>query len=156
MMKWSSDKVKVTVNKFGVHSRHVIRCFLLHYAVFYLANVDMNTHTSVFLWYLKSQFFPRKHVLMSLGLSYPIYSPATPTRRLLVTFIVYSLPLCIYSIQVACFDAVFDCITNMIGRLFNLHIVKSTPNNQTWKRRDFSIFILQLTSHSTFSYVFIL
>ena len=30
------------------------------------------------------------------------------------------------SIQVACFDAIFDCITNMIGRLFNLHIVK--PN----------------------------
>ena len=35
------------------------------------------------------------------------------------------------AIQVACFDAIFDCITNMIGRLFNLHIVKSTPNNQT-------------------------
>ena len=37
------------------------------------------------------------------------------------------------AIQVACFDAIFDCITNMIGRLFNLHIVKSTLNNQTWK-----------------------
>ena len=35
------------------------------------------------------------------------------------------------AIQVACFDAIFGCITNMIGRLFNLHIVKSTPNNQT-------------------------
>ena len=35
-------------------------------------------------------------------------------------------------IQVACFDAIFDCITDMIGRLFNLHIVKSMPNNQTW------------------------
>ena len=33
------------------------------------------------------------------------------------------------AIQVACFDAIFDCITNMIGRSFNLHIVKSTPNN---------------------------
>ena len=29
--------------KFGVHSRHVIRCFLLHYAVFCLANVNVNT-----------------------------------------------------------------------------------------------------------------
>ena len=38
----------------------------------------------------------------------------------------------------------------MIGRLFNLHIVKSTPNNQTWKRRGFLIFILTLTSHFTF------
>ena len=35
------------------------------------------------------------------------------------------------AIQVACFDAIFDYITNMIGRLFNLHIVKSTQNNQT-------------------------
>ena len=35
------------------------------------------------------------------------------------------------AIQVACLDAIFDCISNIIGRLFNLHIVKSTPNNQT-------------------------
>ena len=60
------------------------------------------------------------------------------------------------AIQVACFDIIFDCITNMIGRLFNLHIVKSMPNNQTWKRQGFLIFILTLTSHFTFSYVFIL
>ena len=60
------------------------------------------------------------------------------------------------AIQVACFDAIFDCITNMLGRLFNLHIVKSTPNNQTLKRRGFLIFILTLPSHITFSYVFIL
>ena len=32
--------------------------------------------------------------------------------------------------QVACFYAIFDCITNMIGHLFDLHIVKSTSNNQ--------------------------
>ena len=60
------------------------------------------------------------------------------------------------AIQVACFDAIFDCITNMIGRLFNLHIVKSTQNNQTWKRRGFLTFIMALTSHFTFSYIFIL
>ena len=35
------------------------------------------------------------------------------------------------AIQVACLDAIFDYITNMIGRLFNLQIVKSMPNNQT-------------------------
>ena len=68
----------------------------------------------------------------------------------LLTTIVY------LAIQVACFDAIFDCITNMIGRLFNLHIVKSTQNNQTWKRRGFLVIILALTSHFTFSYVFIL
>ena len=60
------------------------------------------------------------------------------------------------AIQVACFDAIFDCITIMIGRLLNLHIVKSTPNDRTWKRQGFLIFILTLTSHFTFSYVFIL
>ena len=60
------------------------------------------------------------------------------------------------AIQIACFGAIFDCIMNMIGRLLNLHIVKSTPNNKTWKRRGFLIFILTLTSHFTFSYVFIL
>ena len=41
------------------------------------------------------------------------------------------------AIQVACFDAIFDCITNMIGRLFNLHIVKSTPNNPNMKKTGF-------------------
>ena len=41
------------------------------------------------------------------------------------------------AIQVACFDEIFDCITNLIGRLFNLQIVKSTPYNQTWKKMEF-------------------
>ena len=49
----------------------------------------------------------------------------------LFTTIVY------FAFQVACFDAIFDCITTIFGRLFKLHIVKSTPNNQTWKRRGF-------------------
>ena len=48
MIKWSSDKVEVTVNKFGVHSQHVIKCFLLHYAVFCLANVNINTLPAYF------------------------------------------------------------------------------------------------------------
>ena len=32
-------------------------------------------------------------------------------------------------VQVACFGGIFDCITNMIGRLFHLHIVKSTSKH---------------------------
>ena len=43
MIKLSNDKVWVTVNKFGVHSRHVNRCFLFHYAMFCLANVNQYT-----------------------------------------------------------------------------------------------------------------
>ena len=59
------------------------------------------------------------------------------------------------AIQVACFNAIFDCSANMIGRLLDLHIVKSTPCNQAGKRRGFLIFALTFTSHFTFSYVFI-
>ena len=35
------------------------------------------------------------------------------------------------AIQVACFDTMLYCITKMIGRLFNLHIVKSTNMEKT-------------------------
>ena len=85
----------------------------------------------------------------------PIFTSDSDTTALidvyrLFTTIVYLV------IQVACFDAIFDCIANLIGRLFDLHIVQSTLNNQTWKRRGLLIFILTLTSHFTFSYVFIL
>ena len=111
--------------------------------------------TSVFLRYLKSQFFPKKAcsdvswiILSRIFTSNPNPVALSDVYRLFTT-IVY------FAIQAACFDAIFDCITNMIGRLFNLHIVK-TPNNQTWKRRGFLIFNLTFTSHVRFSYVFIL
>ena len=32
--EWSSDKVSVTVSKYGVYFSHVIRCFYLHHTVF--------------------------------------------------------------------------------------------------------------------------
>ena len=48
MIKWSSGNIKVIVSKFGVHSRHVIRCFLLHHAVFCLANVNINILSAYF------------------------------------------------------------------------------------------------------------
>ena len=112
--------------------------------------------TSVFLRYLRSQFFPKKacsdvsrFILSRIFTSDPNPTALSDVYRLFTT-IVY------LAIQVACFDAIFDCIWNMIGRLFSLHIVKSTSNNQTWKRRGFLIFILTLTSHFTCLYVFIL
>ena len=111
---------------------------------------------SVLQRYLKSQFVPKKacsdvsrYILSRLFTSDTNLAALSEVYRSFTT-IVY------LAIQVACFGAIFDCITNMIGRLFNLHIVKLTPNNQTWKRRGFLIFILTLTSHFTFSYVFIL
>ena len=100
--------------------------------------------------------FPKKACLdvSRLILSRIFTSDPNPTALSdvyrLFTTIVY------LAIQVACFDAIFDCITNMIESLFNLHIIKSTANNQTWNRRGFLIFILTLTSHFTFSYVFTL
>ena len=112
--------------------------------------------TSVLLRYPKKSIFPKKASSdVSRFILFRIFtSDLNPTALSdvyrLFTTIVY------LAFQVACFDAIFDCITNMIGRLFNLHNVKSTPNNQTWKRRGLLIIILTLTSHFTFSYVFIL
>ena len=100
--------------------------------------------------------FPKKacsdvsiFILSRISTSDPSPTAVSDVYRLFTTIVHLA-------IQVAWFDALFDCITNWIGRLFNLQIVKSTPNNQTWKRRGFLIFILTLTSHFTFSYVFIL
>ena len=96
--------------------------------------------------------FPKKACsdASSFNLSRIFTSDPNPTALSdvyrLFTTIVYLV------IQVACFDVIFDCITNMFGRLFHLHIVKSTPNTQTWKRRGFLIFILTLTLNFTFSY----
>ena len=95
-------------------------------------------------------FLKNKNIIFKIRRSKVTDYAALSDVYCLFTIIVY------LAIQVACFDAIFDCITNMIGRLFNLHNVKSTPNNQTWKRRGFFIFILTLTSHFTFSYVFIM
>ena len=112
--------------------------------------------TSVFLRYPRRQFFPKKacsdvsrFILSGIFTSDPNPTALSDVYRLFTT-IVY------LSIKVACFDAIFYCIWNMIGRLFSLHFVKSTSNNQTWKRRGFLIFILTLTSQFTFLYVFIL
>ena len=155
MIQWSSDKVKVTVNKFGIHFRHVIRCFLFHYNVFCLANVNIN-YLPAYIYGIWKSVFPKKacfdvsrFILSRIFTRDPNPTALSDVYRLFTT-IVY------LAIQITCFDAIFDCITNMIGRLFNLHIVKSTPNNQTRKRRDFLIFILTLTSHLKLSYVFIL
>ena len=73
---------------------------------------------------------------MSLCLSYPIYS-SDPNPAALIDIYGLFTSIVYLAIQVACFDAIFDCIMNMIGCLFNLHIVKSTSNNQTWKNRGF-------------------
>ena len=131
MVKWSSNKVKVTVNKFGVHSQQVIRCFHLHYAVFCLANVNINTLLTYFYGIWKVSF-PKKacsdisrFILSRIFTRDPNQTALSEVYRLFTT-IVY------LAIQVACFGAIFDCITNMIGRLFYLHIVKAM---QTTKHR---------------------
>ena len=90
-----------------------------------------------------------KFILSRIFTSDPNPTALSDVFRLFTT-IVY------LAIQVPCFDAIFDCITNMIGRLFYMHIVKSTPNNKACKGQGFLIFILTFTSHFTFSYVFIL
>ena len=95
--------------------------------------------------------FPKKacsdlsrFILSRIFTSDPNPSALSDVYRLFTTIVYLAM-------QVACFDSIFDCTSNTIGRLFNLHIVKSTPNNQIWKRRGLLIFILTLTSHFTFS-----
>ena len=136
MIKWSSGKVKATVNKFGVYSQHLIRFFLFHYAVFCLANVNINTLPaySYGIWKVS---FPKKacfdfsrSILSCKFTSDPKPAALSDVYRLFTTSVYLAN-------QVACFDSIFDCIANMIGRLFDLHIVKSMPNNQTWKRRAY-------------------
>ena len=69
-------------------------------------------------------------ILSCILTNYPNPTTLSDVYRLFTT-IVY------IAIQVACFDAIFVCITNLIGRLFNLHIVKSTPNNQNIEKMGF-------------------
>ena len=100
----------------------------------------------------KKSVFPKKacsvvslFILSRIFTSDPNLTALSDVFRLFA-FIVY------LAIQVACFDAIFDCIVNMIGRLFYLHIVKSTSNNHACKRQGFLIFILAFMSHFTFPY----
>ena len=128
-------------------SRHVFKCFLLHYAVFCLANVNINTLP--YFYGSEKSVFPKnacsdfsRFILSRIFTSDP--KPDGSKWRL-------SLIHC-YCVSCHSSSAFWRNIwlhTNMIGRLFNLHIVKSTPNSQTWKRQSFMIFILTLTSHFT-------
>ena len=144
-------KFRLHFNKFVVHSWHVTRCFLSHYDMFCLANVNINALPAYFYCIWKVSFSKKacsRFILSRIFTSDQNPANLTDVYRLFTT-IVY------LAFQVACFDAIFDCITNMIGRFFYLHIDKSMPNNQTWKRLGFLIFILTLTSYFKFSYVFI-
>ena len=104
--------------------------------MFCLVNVNINTYQRISTVSEKSVFHKKAYsdvsrfILSRISTSDPNPMALSDVYRLFTT-IVY------LAIQVACFDAIFDCNTNLIGRLFNLQIVKSTPNNQAWKRRVF-------------------
>ena len=67
--------------------------------------------------------------------------PNSSDVKCIVFVIVY---LCIPE---AGFDAIFDWYLSMLGRFFYLHIIKSTPYNQSCKRLGFLIFIPTFMSH---------
>ena len=67
-----------------------------------------------------------RFILSRIFISDPNPTALSGVFRLINTFVYHP-------IQVVCSDAIFDCITNMIGRLFYLHIVKSTQINQAEK-----------------------
>ena len=98
--------------------------------MFCLANVNINTLPAYFYGIWKVSFSQEACSDVSLFILSRIFtSDPNPTALSdvyrLFTTIVY------LAIQLAYFDAIFDYIKNMIGRLFYLHIVKSTQNNQT-------------------------
>ena len=130
-------------------------CFHLHYNVLCLANVNVNTLSAYFYGIWKVIFSKKAYCVVSRFILSRIFTSDTNPTALSDVFRLFTTIVCL-AIQVACIDAIFDCITNMIGRLFCLRIVKSTPNNQARKRQGFLIFILTFTSHFTFSYIFIL
>ena len=113
MIKWSSDNVNATVNRSGVHSQHVIRCFLFHNAVFCLAYVYINTLPAYFyrIWKASS---PKK--ACSDFSRFILYRKFTSDQKPAALSDVYRLFTTIVYLanQVACFDAIFDRIKNMI------------------------------------------
>ena len=86
------------------------------------------------------------HVLMHLGMFYHVYTnlAALSDVNCLFSDVVY------LGVQVAGFDAIFDCITNMIGRFFLFANCQVDATNQACKRLGFVIFILTFTSNVTF------
>ena len=120
----------------------------MHYAVFCSSNVNINTLPACMV--SEKSGFPKKtcfdvsrFILCCIFTSNPSPTALSDMYRLFTT-IVY------LAIQVACFGAIFDCITNMT-RFF---ICTLSSRRQITKHG--LIFILTLTSHFTFLYVFIL
>ena len=57
------------------------------------------------------------HVLMPLGLVYTVYTYTNDTNSAALSDVNCLFSVVVYlGIQVDGFDAIFDCITNMIGR----------------------------------------
>ena len=78
-------------------------------------------------------------MLLTLCLFNPVYAPTTQSYVKFLFFVV------VYpGIQLANFDATFDCYLNMIGRLS--YTPSPAMQNQPYKRLGFLIFILTFTS----------
>ena len=146
---WPSCRILEWLNITNVNSEYCMKSInflfclkFIHYKDALFKNYDLRSSDvkKTQFWhqnsrYLKSQFFPKKacfdvsrFTLSRIFTSDPNMTALSDVYWLFTT-IVY------LAIQVACysFDAIFDCITNKIGRLFYLHIVKSTQKTKHWK-----------------------
>ena len=139
----SNDKVSVTVSKLIVYCPHIIRGFHSHHVVLYLINVNVNTPLTQFYGFCKVIVAKKAWPVI---FTFDIFCPCTDDPNSTVLSVVkYLFFVIVYLyIPVAGFDAIFDWYLSMLGRIFNLHIVKSTPCNQSCKGLDFLFFILTL------------
>ena len=149
LREWSSDKFSATVSTLSVYFPHITRSFHLHSTVLCLTNVNLNDPLTRFYGFCKVTVAEKAcTVITRFDISHSCTknpkSTAISDVKCLYFVIVY---LCI---PVAGFDAIFDWYLSMLERFFYLHIVKSTPYNQSCKRLGFLVFILTFTSHFTF------
>ena len=120
---------------FGVHSRHVIRRLLLHYAVFCLANVNINTLSAYFYGIWKVSFSQESMFwcLYVYLIPYIHQRPKPDGYKWRLSFIHYRCVSCHSS---SVFGRNIWLHYEYDWTFVYLHIVKSTPNNQTWKKKS--------------------
>ena len=113
-MRFSNERM-VQWHNFSVYFQHVIKCFHLHYDVLSLANVNINTLLAYFDGIWKVSFFSENACSDAFRfVLHCIYTNDTNSAALSDVNCLFSVVVYL-GIQV---DAIFDSITNMIGRFF--------------------------------------
>ena len=121
----------------------------------YLTNVNVNTSLTQFYGFYK--VIVEKNACPNIC-RVDLFRTCTdePNSTTLSDVKCCSLVIMYLYIPVAGFDTNILQLSVLLGHLFYLHIVKSTPGNQSCKGLGFLSFILTFTSYFTSSCLFIL